>query len=246
MPLRAHLRELRRRATIAAIAILVAAIAGFLLSDLIIAAAAEPIHRIESVDAAMNFTTIGGPFELRFKVALAAGLLLSSPVWLYQIWAYVVPGMTRRERRMGIAFVMTAVPLFVAGAYAGWSVLPNIVLLLSSFAPDGSSSFLTAAEYFDFLIKLVIAVGLGFVAPLALVAFNAAGVISAATILRGWRVAVVIVVIFTATVTPAADVLSMVLLAIPMVGLYFAAYGWCALHDRRVSRAQARLLGETT
>lgn len=246
MALRAHLGELRRRATISAAAVLVGGVVGFVLSDFVIAAASEPIGRIAAIDASLNFSTIGGPFELRVKIALATGLILSSPVWLYQIWAFIVPGLTSRERRAGIVFVAIAVPLFASGAYAGWTVMPNIVLLLAGFAPEGSSSFLTASEYFDFLIKLVIAVGIGFVAPLVLVALNAVGVLRASSILRAWRFAIVVIVVFTATVTPAADVLSMFLLAIPMIALYFGAYAWCALHDRRADKAASLLMGSSS
>jgi Sec-independent protein secretion pathway component TatC len=93
----------------------------------------------------------------------------------------------------------------------------------------------------DFALKLVVAIGVGFVLPVFLVLLNAVGVLPAASILRGWRVAVVLIALFTAIATPAADVVSMVILAIPMVGLYFLAAGIAWLRDRRHAKKQARL-----
>jgi Sec-independent protein secretion pathway component TatC len=115
------------------------------------------------------------------------------------------------------------------------------VTLLTSFAPEQSATLLTAKVYLDFALKLVVAIGVGFVLPVFLVLLNAVGVLPAASILRGWRVAVVLIALFTAIATPAADVVSMVILAIPMVGLYFLAAGIAWLRDRRHAKKQARL-----
>lgn len=237
MPLLSHLSELRKRVTIAAVAIAVAGVAGFALSDAVIAAAAEPLAHIQGPSlTSLNFTRIGEAFDLRFKIALALGIVLAAPVWLYQVWAFLVPGLTRRERRLGIAFVGTAVPLFVGGVTFGWFVVPQIVHLLAGFAPAGSTTLLTASQYFDFLLKLVVGVGLAFVSPLAIVALNAVGVLSAATIIRGWRVALILIVIFSATVTPPSDLLSMLIIALPLCALYVGAAAWTWVHDRRIAR----------
>jgi sec-independent protein translocase protein TatC len=136
------------------------------------------------------------------------------------------------------------VPLFFAGVTAGWLVLPNIVILLTGFAPEQSSTLLTARVYLDFALKLVIAVGVGFVLPVFLVLFNAIGVLSAKAIIGGWRWAIVVISVFTALATPAADVVSMVLLAIPMIILYFIAAGIAWLNDRRVAKKTARLAAQ--
>ncbi|OZD31276.1 twin-arginine translocase subunit TatC [Rhodococcus sp. 06-1477-1B] len=237
MPLLSHLSELRKRVTIAGVAIAVAGVAGFALSDAVIAAAAEPLAHIQGPSlTSLNFTRIGEAFDLRFKIALALGIVLAAPVWLYQVWAFLVPGLTRRERRLGIAFVGTAVPLFVGGVTFGWLVVPQIVHLLAGFAPAGSTTLLTASQYFDFLLKLVVGVGLAFVSPLAIVALNAVGVLSAATIIRGWRVALILIVIFSATVTPPSDLLSMLIIALPLCALYVGSAAWTWVHDRRIAR----------
>jgi sec-independent protein translocase protein TatC len=112
-----------------------------------------------------------------------------------------------------------------------------MVLLLAGFAPDGSATLVTASTYFDFVLKLVLALGVAFVLPVFLVLLNLAGALSGRAILRSWRIAILAVIVFTALVTPSADVLSMCLLAVPLLGLYFGAAGLAVLHDRRVARA---------
>lgn len=234
MTLLAHLRELRRRVSIAAAAVLLAGVAGFFLSDPIIEAAAEPLQQITR--GGLNFTTLGGAFDLRFRVAMTVGVLLASPVWLWQLWAFLVPGLSSRERRLGLAFMSTAVPLFLLGGLFGWMLMPHMVMLLTGFAPADSSSMISASEYFDFLLRMVLAIGVAFVSPVAMVALNAVGVLSAQAILRGWRVALIAIVIFSAVVTPASDVLSMGLVAAPLIVLYAATAMWTWLHDRRAAR----------
>ena len=95
---------------------------------------------------------------------------------------------------------------------------------------------LTAGQYFDFLLKLIVGIGISFVSPLALVALNAVGVLSARTIIRGWRVALVVIIFFSAIVTPASDVMSMLLVALPLCVLYLGAAVWTSMHDRRKAR----------
>ncbi|MFJ4158998.1 twin-arginine translocase subunit TatC [Microbacterium testaceum] len=237
MPLLSHLSELRKRVTISALAIVVAGIAGFALSDAVIAAAADPLAHVEGPSlTSLNFTRIGEAFDLRFKIALAIGIVLDAPVWLYQVWAFLVPGLTRRERRIGVTFVGTAVPLFLGGVVFGWLVVPQIVQLLAGFAPSGSTTMLTASQYFDFLLKLVVGVGVAFVSPLAVVALNAVGVLSAASIVRGWRVALIVIVIFSATVTPPSDLMSMLIIALPLCALYVGSALWAWAHDHRAAR----------
>jgi sec-independent protein translocase protein TatC len=109
---------------------------------------------------------------------------------------------------------------------------------MTSFAPSDDASILTAKTYFDFVLKLVIVVGVGFVLPVFLVLLNFAGVLSAKSILKSWRVAVLIIALFTAIATPTADVLSMLLLAAPMVVLYFLALGVALIHDKRKARRE--------
>jgi sec-independent protein translocase protein TatC len=242
MSLGAHLVELRKRLFISGLAILVGAVGGFFLAELVWDALRVPILAIaESRNATLTYGTITGAFDVRIQLAVAVGIIISSPVWLYQILAFLVPGLTRREKRYTLGFFFTAVPLFLAGCYAGWWVLPNIVTIMSSFIPPEDANFVQAKEYLDFVLKLVLAIGVAFVMPVFLVLLNFLGVMSARTILQGWRWAILLIAVFCALATPAADVMSMFLLAIPMVILYFLAAGVAWLHDRAAARRAAAL-----
>ncbi|MRG58421.1 twin-arginine translocase subunit TatC [Agromyces sp. CFH 90414] len=249
MSLAAHLIELRRRLFISAAALVVGMVAGWILNELFVwDAIQEPVARVaeargDDVETALVFPTLASAFDLKLQIAFTLGILLSSPVWLYQIFAFLVPGLNRRERRYTLWFFVSAIPLFFAGAAVAWFVLPNIVKILTSFVPEGSMSLLTAREYIDFVLKLVVAIGVAFVVPVFIVLLNVMGVLSAASIIKSWRVAVLVIVLFTAFATPSADVVSMFLLAVPMIGLYFAAWGIAHAHDRRVAKRQREEFG---
>lgn len=243
MTLGDHFRELRKRLFLAALGIVLGTAAGWLLSDYIFAALQGPIDEIaaeQGREAALNYTDITSAFDLRLKVAFTAGLILSAPVWLYQVWAFLVPGLTRREVKYAFGFIATAIPLFFAGCASGWFILPNVVRLLTSFAPANADALITATNYFDFVLKLIVAIGIGFVLPVFLVVLNFVGVLSGRAILKGWRIAILAIALFAALVTPAADVFSMFLLAIPMTALFFLAAGIGLLHDRRAEKRLAR------
>jgi sec-independent protein translocase protein TatC len=245
MSLGEHLVELRRRLGIIGLSIIAAGVGGWFLADPVWAALSEPVIEIatrRNRDAEINYTSVTEAFDTKIAIALVLGIVMAAPVWLYQTWAFFVPALKRRERRYAIGFLSAAIPLFFAGVSAGWLVLPNIVILLTSFAPEQSSTLLTAKVYLDFALKLVIAVGVGFVLPVFLVLLNAIGVLSAHTIIHGWRWAIVMISVFTALATPAADVVSMILLAIPMILLYFLAAGLAWINDRRRAKKAEKLL----
>ena len=272
MSLGAHLVELRKRLTRAALGIALGLIVGWALYDLTwlgnllepmlpgSAAALDgagtwralsgPVFSIAQTvgdDAdriALNFTNITGAIDIQFQVALTSGIVLSSPIWLYQVFAFFVPGLTGREKRYTFGFFFSAVPLFLAGCVAGWFVLPRIVEVMFTFVPENATTLYDVKYYVDFVLKLMLAVGIAFVLPVFLVLLNFVGVLRGMAILKGWRWAVLAIVVFTALATPAADVLSMVLLAIPMTVLYFAAVGVSLWHDRVIDRRAARELGD--
>lgn len=242
MSLGEHLVELRNRIIIVAIAIAIGAIGGWFLSELVWAALEVPVTQIAEIqgrNAQIVFPTITGAFDLRIQLAIWTGVIISSPVWLYEVFAYFVPALTRKERAYVFGFFFSAVPLFLLGCFTGWLVLPRMVSMFTSFVPADAASFLDASFYFQFVIKLMIAIGIAFIIPVFLVMLNFIGILSAQSIIRNWRIAVVVILTFTAIATPSADVISMFLLAIPMIALYFAAYFIAVLHDRRIAKRQA-------
>jgi sec-independent protein translocase protein TatC len=239
MSLSAHLIELRKRLYIIAVVVNVGAVAGWFLTDPVLAAMRQPIYAVALSQhrvATLNYDGITSAFDLKLQIAFTISLVITSPLWLYQIFAYFMPAMTRREMKYTVGFLVAAIPLFIVGCIAGWLVFPHIVELMTSFAPQADSTIITSKSYFDFVLKLVIVVGVAFVLPVFLVLLNFAGVISAKSILKSWRWAILVITLFTAIATPAADVVSMLLLAAPMVGLYFLAAAIASIHDARKAK----------
>lgn len=247
MPLSAHLREARTRSFRAVAALLVGVAAGYLLSDQILDVVRAPIAALaESRDASLNYDSITGAFDLKLKIALFAGVALSSPGWMYELLAFLAPGLNTREKRYTFGFLAAAVPLFVGGCLAGLLLFPHMVELLASFASTEDSTLLQASYYVDFILKIVLATGVAFVLPVFLVMLNLLGVVSARAIARSWRIVIVTIVLFSAIVTPAADVLSMFLMAAPMTVLFLLALLIAWLHDSRADRRAAAMAAGAT
>lgn len=238
MPLREHLREARHRFLLAGAGVLVGAVLGWLAYDLVFSALQAPIRAVDEAGktAALNFEGIATSFDIRLRVSLFVGVIVSSPWWLYQGWAFVAPGLTREEKRRALAYFSAGVPLFLAGAGLAWFFLPHAVLLLTEFTPADSVNFINASVYLSFVMQLILAFGLAFLLPLAMVALTSLGLVRARTWGRGWRWAVLLVFVFAAFATPTPDAVSMILLALPICGLYFGALGLCVLIDRRSGR----------
>lgn len=239
MSLGQHLVELRKRLMIAGVGILAGTVGGWFISSFVQDRLRAPILVIAKAHhsaASINYSGITSAWDIRLQIALMIGIVISSPLWLFQIFAFLVPGLSGRERKYIFGFFLTAVPLFLVGCGVGWVVLPRLVEVMVGFVPGQDSAIIDAKYYLDFVIKLILASGIAFVLPVFLVLLNFIGILSAKTILKGWRWAVLAITVFTAIATPAADPLSMFLLAAPMVALYFAAWGVAGLHDRAVAR----------
>lgn len=242
MSLVAHFREFRNRLLVAAIAVAALTVGGWFFTPFVLDALRAPVSALADAGghtAELNFPSISGAFDLRLQMAITIGFVAASPVWLWQVWGFVVPALVRKERRYAIGFLGTAIPLFFAGCAFGWYVLPHIVGMLGSFVNHQDTSIVDAKGYYNFVVKLVVAVGIAFVAPVFLVLLNFVGVLSGRSIMAAWRFAIIAILLFTAVVTPSADVVSMFVLAIPMVVLYFAACSISLLHDRSRARRAA-------
>ena len=241
MALGAHLRELRRRFLLVAGGLLVGAIVGWVLYNPVFEALQQPIEGLnnQGQTAALNFDGVASSFDMKIRIALFLGVIIASPWWIYQIWAFVTPGLTSKEQRYAIGFMGAAVPLFLAGAFLAWSVLPNAVKILTEFTPEGSVNFINASVYLKFVMQFILAFGVAFLMPLMMVVVNFLGLVKAGTWLRGWRWAIVGIFTFSAFATPTPDAVSMILMALPIILLYFGAVGVCALHDRRMAKRRA-------
>lgn len=241
MSLGGHLIELRKRLMIAAIGTVVGMVIGFILSEPIIELLIVPINQIaeRTGNAVLNVDTITGGFDMRMRIAFVVGLFLASPIWLSQIWLFIMPGLTKKETRYTVGFLCAAIPLFFAGLTVGWLLAPHVIELMSSFVPGGAAQYFQYSYYMDFILKLLLVIGVAFVLPVFLVLLNVAGVLSGMAILKGWRVAILIITVFSAAATPAADITSMLILAGILVVLYFAAVGVSLLFDRNKAKRLA-------
>ncbi|WUD70448.1 twin-arginine translocase subunit TatC [Streptomyces sp. NBC_00510] len=253
MPLAEHLREIRNRLVKALLAILVVTIAAAFHYKGIVNFSTRPV--LDSVGCPTSFAdlakrtanttcariTINGllaPFTLTLKVSLMAGVVLASPVWLYQLWAFVAPGLHKHERRYAYAFVGAGVPLFYGGAFFAYKVLPTTAKVLIGFTPHGVDNLLPLDDLLDLVTRMVVVFGLSFEMPLLLVMLNLTGVLSGRRIIGWWRGMIMGITAFSAVATPSTDPLTMLALAAPIWVLYFAAVVFSLLNDRRKARKQ--------
>lgn len=258
MPLADHLRELRNRLAKALLAIvLVTIVAAFFYND-IINFLTKPI--LDSIGCKQSFAelaksssddatqkcariTINGllaPFTLALQVSLTAGVVLASPIWLYQLWAFVAPGLHRHEKKYAYAFVFTGAPLFMGGAYFAYSVLPTTAKVLIDFTPSGSiDNLLPLDDLLQLVTRMVIVFGLSFELPLLLVMLNLTGMITGKRMLGWWRGMIMGITVFAAVATPSTDPLSMLALAGPIWVLYFFAVIFSLVNDKRRRRREA-------
>lgn len=207
--------------------------------DLVFNELQRPIVELASKpgsNVTINFPTVVSAFDVRLQVSIFLGILMSAPVWLYNLWAFITPGLKKRERRYTIGFVFASVPLFIGGTALAWSSLPTFVVVLVGFTPDGAANVINASEYILFTVRILLVFGLAFVLPVALVILNFAGVITAENIIKSWRMAVFISAVVGAIATPVAEPMAMFLLMIPLLILYFLAAGVAFLHDRRIAK----------
>lgn len=239
MSLRAHLAELRKRVVLAAVGLLVGGVVGWVVYDPVFAALQQPLIRAGAArhgQVALNFSGVATSFDMKIKVSLFLGVLVTSPWWLYQLWAFITPGLTRKERLYAVGFLSASVPLFLVGSYLAWWALPNAVALLTEFTPKNAVNYIDAQTYLSFVMRLILAFGIAFLLPVIMVAVNFAGLVQARTWARGWRWAVMAAFVFAAVMTPTPDAITMIALALPICLLYFVAVGVAGLHDRRVNR----------
>jgi sec-independent protein translocase protein TatC len=242
MSLREHLRELRKRLFLAAIGIVVGGVGGWFLYDPLLRILQEPIKTAaeqQRSQITLAFMAIGSPLDMKIQVSIFLGLFATSPWWLYQVWAFLVPGLTKKERRYAYSFLGASVPLFIGGAALAYWVLPHAVIILTSFMPEGAIAPIDAQLYLTFVMRLLVAFGAAFVSPVLLVALNLAGVMRHETLRKGWRWAVLIAFIFAAIATPTPDPWTMCFVALPICILFFGAVGVTTLHDRRSDRRRA-------
>ncbi|MGW6567657.1 twin-arginine translocase subunit TatC [Streptomyces sp. NPDC054975] len=246
MPLVEHLRELRNRVAKAMLAVIVASVVAAFFSQQLMDFLSSPVPKCTpgSPIAATTggqcvtiaYQTMLSPFTSTVKVIMLAGVLAASPVWLYQLWAFVAPGLHKSEKRYTYYFAAVAVPLFAAGAYLAYLIMPVSVRVLISITPDVASNFLSLDDVLDFTTRMVLVFGLAFELPLLLIMLNFAGVVTGRRMAGWWRGVIMGIFVFGAVATPSTDPLGMIALSGPIIVLYFIAVGISLLNDRRRAR----------
>ena len=244
MPLTDHLRELRSRLVKSAIAVVIGMVIGWIFYTPIFEWISTPFNDVvnqargEGRTITLALTGVADPFVLQLQVAAVAGLVLSSPVWLYQLWRFITPGLHTHEKRWALGFVLVATPLFGAGIYMAYTVLPVGLNLLFGFTPDGVANIVGVDRYLSFFLRMIMVFAIGFIAPLVLIGMNMAGVLTGKRLLSWWRWIIMIIFVFAAIATPTGDPINMALLAGPIFLLVSLAIVFSLLNDRR--RAKKR------
>jgi sec-independent protein translocase protein TatC len=169
---------------------------------------------------------------------------MTAPVWLWNLWSFVAPGLKIRERRYAVGFVSAALPLFLLGTYLAWTSLPGFVVVVIGFTPEGSSNVINAAEYVLFAIRILLIFGLAFVMPVVLVLMNFAGLVTGKGILKSWRIALLIIATVSALATPTAEPMTMFLLMAPLTALFFTAVGIAVTNDKRRARKLSKFVDD--
>ena len=243
MPLVEHLRELRNRLAKGLLAVAVVTIVALVYSEELmqfltqsVPTCAKGVTSDGGNCAIVSFNTLMAPFSTTIQLSLTVGLVVASPVWLYQLWAFVAPGLHKSEKKYTYAFVGAAVPLFSAGAYLAYLILPISVKVLISLTPSGSANILSLGDVLDFTLRMVLVFGLAFELPLVLVMLNLTGVLTGRRMAGWWRGVIMGVFVFGAVITPTTDPIGMIALAGPITILYFGAVGFSLLNDRRRKR----------
>lgn len=249
MPLKAHLLEFRNRLIKAALAIVIGAIVGWIIYNPVHIGSwsyagvydqlTYPFDEYKATNpnsvVTLNFGNATSAFTTQLGLSIFTGVIISSPIWVWQIWAFILPGLTKREKRMSLGVFGTALPLFLAGCFFAYQTLPKALLILFGFTPDDdkSSNIQQASDYFTFITRFILAFGLAWLLPVFLVGLCAIGVLSGKTLKKSWRMAILLIFIASAVITPTPDPFTMFLLAGPLCALYFIALAICLVIDKR-------------
>ncbi|GAA0919366.1 twin-arginine translocase subunit TatC [Nonomuraea longicatena] len=239
MPLMDHLRELRNRVVVSVIAVAVTTIVGLIFFDPIWAFMSEPYCSLPIAQKVREGTctfAVRGVFESFFvniKVAALVGVVAASPIWLHQLWSFVTPALYRNEKKYTVVFLVIAVPLFFLGAFFAYLVMDTSLGFMLSFMPDSALPFLEMSDYLTYWVIMLAVFGVSFELPLLLIFLNVIGVLPRATLVKHRRMIIFLLFVFSAIITPGGDIITMAMLAGPMVLLFAVAELIMFVRERR-------------
>ena len=243
MALMDHLREVRYRVAVSAVAIVVVAVASIFFYQELITFVMGPYNQaVEALERANPGATtmvvnngVVSPLTLGVIACSLAGVLLSSPVWMYQLWAFVAPGLVSKEKKYVLGFLGAAVPLFLMGCAVGYFVWPKGIAVMLGFTPKnmGIVNMLEMSSFLAMEIKIILVFGASFLLPVVLVALNLAGVVKGHQLVKSRKFVIFGTFVFAAVATPSTDPFSMLALSVPMTVLYMIAEAICLTLDKR-------------
>ena len=243
MPLMDHLRELRNRVVKIAAVLLVGTGIGLIpaIFDHVWHIVVRPfctaaIHGqvgCSRSGATLVYTGVLDPFNQRVEIAFFFGLIVTCPIWLYQLWAFIAPGLYRREKRWTYLFVGTAAPLFVTGAVIAYYAMSRGLGFLLGLTPAGVRNYIQVSTYLSYFVAMILGFGLAFELPLAMVMLNRVGILTHERFRKWRRIMIFLVFVFCGIASPSPDPLTMLLLAVPCVALLEVAEGVIWATDRR-------------
>ncbi len=253
MSLGDHFRELRARVMRASLYLVVGTIIALFFWEQLFELIYRPYQQAsEAVDQKVQtravITGIGTPLLLQLKLCGVAGIVATSPLWLYELWAFITPGLHAHERRWTRLFALVAGPLFILGVAVGYYVLPKGIAALIGFTPMGLTQLTEFGDFFSFITRMLLVFGVAFEVPLFIVLLNLAGVVSGKALGRHRPWIILGTFIFAAVATPSTDPFSMLMLALPMLVLIFISEMIARIVDRRRGRhlAAAEQLDDDT
>lgn len=238
MPLIEHIRELRSRVIKAALGLVAGAVVGWIFFSDVWDVLKNPYERLPPKHCLGGKCTlvVHGIFDgffIHLKVALIVGAVISSPIWLYQLWAFVAPGLYARERRWTYTFIAAAVPLFGVGAWLAYLTLDKGLRIFVGLAPGDTTVLVGVTDYLGYATAMLLIFGLTFELPLFVVILNVAGVLTHQRIKKSRRMLIFGIFLFAAVATPSQDPVTMLALALPTVFLFEVAEVLAWIHDRR-------------
>jgi sec-independent protein translocase protein TatC len=246
MTLMEHLREFQTRLFRAVIGVLVGCAVAWAFYDQLFHFVEAPFNLVveeakaQGKTVVLSVSGVTDAFTLQLQIVVVAGLVLSSPVWLYQLWRFLAPGLHGNERKWAYGFVAAATPLFLFGAAIAYKAMPQLLHLLLGFTPENVANIINVNEYLGFIIQTMLFFGIGCLVPLILVMLNFAGVLSARRVLRSWRWLIVFCLTFAAIATPTPDPFTMLMVALPFMTIVFVALAIMVVNDARRARRQRR------
>ena len=244
MSLGDHFRELRARVMRSTLYLVLATIIALFFYDQLFQLILDPYNQArdllgQGTQTQAVITGVGTPLLLQLKICGIAAVVATSPLWLYEIWAFIVPGLHRNERRWTRIFAATAGPLFIAGVVLGYYVLPKGIAALIGFTPNGLTQLTEFGEFFSFITRMLLVFGIAFEIPLFVIMLNLAGIVSGKALGRHRPWIILGTFVFAAVATPSTDPYSMLMLAVPMLLLVIASEVIARLLDHRKRRGRA-------